>query len=567
MVADRLGAAGGAFSQLRIDAAGAATFRALPWPSVSVMNLRLDGAGGAIAVSAPEARMELSLVELLRGRLAPIRARFVSAIATLDLDRPPVGGRAGWLNVTQAVGAFAPLDGVSVTDGVLRVRSGERGLDLVIESLNGSLGGLAERRRMRMDLSATWRDAPLAVSGLLADPELAVREKPTPVSLAVVSRLATLSFKGALAQGAVPGLAGDLAVSAPSLRELAQLIGVRPPPIFPGDDVAIAGRISASPNEATLADATVASAGQTLQGALHVTRAGARPMLSGTLDADRLSLAPLIGLAEPPLDARGAWSNRALALAPPKDFDLDLRLSAGRLNTYGHELVNAAVSLILKDRVLTATLIDAAAYGGRLKAEARIACIGSSLDLQARGSVSDVDFGAAFSDFGWPAISGKGAAEFALESIGDSPAALVAGLGGSASLRLEQGVLADVNLEEMLRRSQRRRIDVARDMRAGGTAFDRLKLELAVNSGVAQVENGEFAAQGVAGALEGQIDLARRTLGLRFSAMQTGSSGEESQDAAHLTLDVGGPWSEPTIRVSGDKAEDPGAAPGATLSP
>ena len=560
-IADHLGATAGASPQLRLGPAGAATFRALPWPSVDVVDVRLNGVGGAIEVSAPEARLDLSLVDLVRGRLTPVRASFASPIVTLDLDR------SAWMDAAQAARAFAPLDAVSLADGVLRVRSRERGFDVVVENLKGRFAGFAAGEPLRIDLSATWRDAPFAVTGFLADPERVARGKPAAMNFVVASPAAAMSFKGALAQGAVPGLAGSLSLSVPSLSALARLFGVHAPPIFPGDDVAVAARIAASPNEAALAEATVTSAGQTLQGALQVTVPGGRPALSGTLDADQLALKPLVGLAEPLIDEEGRWSRRPFGIAPPKDFDVDLRLSAGRLNAYGHELANAAVSLILKDGVLTATLIDAAAYGGRLKGEAKFGCARGDLDIEARGALSDADFGAAFSDFGWSGMGGRGTGEFALESMGDSPAALVAGLRGSASVRLEQGALAGINLEEVLRRSQRRRIDAARDKKTGGTTFDRLKLKLALSRGVVDVVSGALAAQGVAGAVQGRIDLVEKSLGLRFSAMQTDSSGEESQDAAHVTLDVHGPWSEPRIGVAGDKAEDPGAGSGATLSP
>jgi uncharacterized protein YhdP len=128
--------------------------------------------------------------------------------------------------------------------------------------------------------------------------------------------------------------------------------------------------------------------------------------------------------------------------------------------------------------------------------------------------------------------------------------------------------VAGVNLEEALRRSQKRRIDVARDMRVGGTAFDRLALEFVLGQGVIHVVNGELAAQGVAGNLEGQIDLAAQTWDLRVNATQTDSAGGESQDAARLSLDIDGPWSQPTIRVVDDKATpEPGAEPGTSLTP
>jgi AsmA protein len=195
--------------------------------------------------------------------------------------------------------------------------------------------------------------------------------------------------------------------------------------------------------------------------------------------------------------------------------------------------------------------MEAAAYRGRLNAEIRLACLEGNLQIDARAKLAGADFGAAFSDFGWAVPTGTGTGEFAVRTSGPSPAAAVAGLSGSTTLKLEQGVLRGVNLEEALRRSQRRPIDVARDMRVGGTAFDRLSLELALGQGVAHVVNGELAAHGVSANMEGAIDLGARNWDLRVNAVQTDAAGEESPDAAHLSLDIDGPWSQPTIRAAG----------------
>ena len=283
-----------------------------------------------------------------------------------------------------------------------------------------------------------------------------------------------------------------VSASVPSVKALARLVGADPPPFVAADDAAVVGKLQATPNEATLADATVTSARQTLQGALRVAGFDGRPSVSGSFDGDRLAIAPFVGPAPPLLDREGGWSVRPFALAPPRNFDLDLRLSAGRLDVYGRELANAAASAILKDGVLTLSLVDAAAYGGRLQGETRVACVGDDVNIHARARLSAADFGAAFSDLGWLVPTGQGTLEFALETTGASPAAVVAGLGGSASLKLDQGAVTGFNLEEALRRSQRRPIDVARDMRIGGTAFDTLALEFAFGHGIAHVVNGEL---------------------------------------------------------------------------
>jgi len=123
-------------------------------------------------------------------------------------------------------------------------------------------------------------------------------------------------------------------------------------------------------------------------------------------------------------------------------------------------------------------------------------------------------------------------------------------LGGSATLRLERGGVEGVNLKQALRRSERRPLDAARDMRVGATAFNRLSLEFALGKGVVHVVNGDLVAQGVVADLQGAIDLAGQSWKLRVNATQTDGTGEESRDTAHLNLATEGSWSQQTIRAA-----------------
>jgi AsmA protein len=559
-VADNLNAGFDASARIRWSAPAAATFRVLPWPSLRIVDARLNDAVGANLITAPEARLDLSLGELIKGRLTPVRAVLVTPIVTLDLDRPPLALKDARAAHVDASGALARLAGIGLTNGVLRIVSKNRSLDTVLENVQGRIDGFARGEKIRVNLSAIWRDAPIAISGSLDSLERAERGEPSALEALLVSPIANLSFSGALAGGEAPNLEGEVSASVPSIKALARLVGREPPTFLVADDIVIAAKLKATASEATLAEASVTSARQTFQGALHTADVSGRPVVSGSFDADRLAIAPLIGPAPPLIDRDGRWSVRPFAIAPPRAFDLDLRLSAGHLDVYGRELANAAGSVILKDGVLTASLVDAAAYGGRLQGETRVVCEEEDLNVRARATLAAADFGAAFSDFGWPAVTGQGTLEFALETTGRSPVAAVAGLGGSASLRLEQGAVSGINLEQALRRSQRRPIDVARDMRIGGTAFDTLVLEVALGRGIIHVVNGELGAHGVAANLQGQIDLPAQAWDLRANAMQVGAAGQESPEAAHLSFDVEGPWSAPTIRVLDGKEETEPAA-------
>ena len=65
-VGDSLNAAFGASPRLHWSAPKAASFSFLPWPSVRILDARLDDAYGVDLLSAPSARLNLSLIDLLR---------------------------------------------------------------------------------------------------------------------------------------------------------------------------------------------------------------------------------------------------------------------------------------------------------------------------------------------------------------------------------------------------------------------------------------------------------------------------------------------------------------------
>jgi hypothetical protein len=66
-----------------------------------------------------------------------------------------------------------------------------------------------------------------------------------------------------------------------------------------------------------------------------------------------------------------------------------------------------------------------------------------------------------------------------------------------------------------------------------------------------------MTSHGVTVELGGSINLAAQSWSLQVDAVQTDADGLASQDAGRLTLDVDGPWSQPTIRAISDASTDP----------
>jgi AsmA protein len=535
-------------STLRWAAPDEATFRALPWPSLHFYNARL-GAGESNLLSAPEARVDLSLGELLRGRFIPTRTTLASPIITVDLNASPFSTEGRLDSIVNMRRALAPLIDVSLVNGVVRIVDKPHDFDTVIEDVRGRIEGIGAADSLRVNLSAVWRETPLTLSGSLASLGLTAAEG-SALTLGIKSPIADFAVNGRLFLHGQPSLNGDVAVSVRSLSELARLTGLPRPAFLAADDLAVSAKIKAQAGDLTLGDATITSAGQALQGALRVSNFRGRAIVSGTLDSEQLAFEPLFGASQPLRNSEGEWSEHPFAATPPPDFDLDLRLSAASVDIYGRVLTNAAASVLLKGGELTVSLIEAGSYGGRIEGEARLSRAAGVVDLRVRAKLTDADFGAALSDLNLPVATGAGAVEVAIATGGRSPADAVARLTGTASLEGQQGSIVGINLEEALRRSQRRPLDVTRDPRTGQTAFDRISLSALIANGRANIANGELAARGLTAAIAGFIDLPAQSLDLSLSAVQTDASGEASQDAAQLTLEMSGPWSTPMVQAS-----------------
>ena len=206
---------------------------------------RLDDAYGVNVLSAPEARLNLSLIELLRGRFIPTGVVLVSPTVTIDIDRPPFAGTVEELAGTASVArrALAPLASLSLTNGSLRLVSVKRRIDALIDNVQGRFNGLTIGDQLRFNLSAMWRNTPIAIAGAFNDPETAAKGEPSPMVLALNSPLAKLAFGGSLALGAQPSVDGDLTASIPSIAALAAFLDARQPAVPAADDFTITAKV------------------------------------------------------------------------------------------------------------------------------------------------------------------------------------------------------------------------------------------------------------------------------------------------------------------------------------
>ena len=174
-VGDSLNAAFGASPRLHWSAPQAATFSALPWPSLRIVDARLDDAGGVNLLRRP--RPGSTCPGRARARAFHPHARHSRQPDRDARHRPPAlrRGGAGLAAPASVAGALAPLTSLSLSNGFLRVVGARRGLDTLIADVQGRLDGLTVGNQLRFNLSAEWRNAPVAIAGVLSDPEAAAK--------------------------------------------------------------------------------------------------------------------------------------------------------------------------------------------------------------------------------------------------------------------------------------------------------------------------------------------------------------------------------------------------------
>jgi AsmA protein len=155
-------------------------------------------------------------------------------------------------------------------------------------------------------------------------------------------------------------------------------------------------------------------------------------------------------------------------------------------------------------------------------------------------------------DWGVSSYAGRCAARGVANASGETPAELAASATGAATFDLQAGVISGINFEEALRRSQRRTIEVARDMVSGQTRFSSATARIAIAGGEARIEDARAQGPGAIVEATGTIGLITRDWRVKLLATQATELGRPSPDAPRLGFALSGSWMAPLLTATGD---------------
>jgi AsmA protein len=413
---------------------------------------------------------------------------------------------------------------------------GEIDLSLAWPSISRSFAatGQFDWRGERVDGSISASDFIAALSGERSG--LKARISSAPLKLA---------FDGTVANRTSALMEGTLSIDSASLREALRWTGQAPPGAGGFGRFALRARANVVGPSIALTNVNVELDGNTAEGVMTYANNG-RQMLQATLAADTLDLTPYISTFR--LLASGAhdWNRQLFDLNSLSATDLDMRLSAAKVTVGSSKLGRTAFGANLRGGALSLSVGEAQIYGGIARGSFAVARTDTVADVKAQFQFTDVDLQSCVGElFGVNKLSGRGNLNLSLVASGASPFGLAQSLDGTANLTGHDGAITGFNVEQLLKRLERRPLSGGGNFRSGTTPYDNLTIGLRFADGIATAEDVRVEGPGTRVTLTGTASIPAREYDLKGTASLTSApNGASSFD---LPFVVQGPWDDPLI--------------------
>ena len=232
------------------------------------------------------------------------------------------------------------------------------------------------------------------------------------------------------------------------------------------------------------------------------------------------------------------------------------RLSAGRILFNKTELERVAMAAAVRAGRFTLSIGEAQIFGGKLHGTMAIGPAAAGAEIKVEANLKDFDAERGLGELaGIRRLEGTGSLALLLSGSGTSIRALTRDLQGRAELLVRNGSFNGLNVEQALRRLERKPLAGTADLRGGRTPFDRFAAKLQVTEGNARVQETEMQNALLRVTLSGLASIPRRDLDLRGTAslMQPAVSGNADAASFDLPFFVHGSWDDPML------APDPSA--------
>jgi AsmA protein len=413
---------------------------------------------------------------------------------------------------------------------------GDIDLSLAWPSISRSFAatGQFDWRGERVDGSISVSDFVAALSGDRSG--LKARISSAPLKLA---------FDGTVADRTSMMMEGTLTVDSTSLRNALRWTGQAPPGTGGFGRFALKARANVVGASIALTNVNVELDGNVAEGVMTYANNG-RQTLQATLAAGALDFTPYVSTFR--LLASGAhdWNRQLFDLNSLSSADVDMRLSAAQVTVGSSKLGRTALGANLRDGALALSIAEAQVYGGIGRGSFAVTRSDEVADIKAQFQFSDVDLQACAGDlFGITKLSGHGNLNVSLMASGTSPFGLAQSLDGTATLTGHDGAIAGFNVEQLLKRLERRPLSGGGNFRSGSTPYDTLNIALKFSDGIATAQDVRLEGPTTRLTLTGSASVPAREYDLKGVASLTSTPNAPAD--FDLPFVVQGPWDDPLI--------------------
>jgi AsmA protein len=521
-----------------------------PGSYVSFHNVGLKGGD----TTEPALRVDVLTANL---RLLPLlMQRF--EIADLMMLRPQItviraaDGESNWTPFIQTIARTmkpgadnqVSFSEIRIQDGTLTYDDAGNKASEKLDDIDLSLAWPSISRSFAATGQFDWRGERVDGSIVASDFLAALSGDRSGLKARITSAPLKLAFDGTVANRTSAMMEGTLTVDTSSLRNALQWTGQR---VLGGNGFgrfALKARANVVGASIALTNVNVELDGNVAEGVMTYSNNG-RQTLQATLAADALDFTPYISTFR--LLASGArdWNRQLFDLNALSSTDLDMRLSAAKVTVGPSKLGRTAFGANLRGGALALSVGEAQVYGGIANGSFAVARSDAVADVKAQFQFTDVDLQSCASElFGITKLSGRGNLNVSLTASGSSPFGLASSLDGSAVLTGHDGAIAGFNVEQLLKRLERRPLSGAGQFRSGATPYDNLTVALKFADGVATAENIRFEGPTTRVTLTGTSSVPTREYDMKGTASLTGAGGAGGFE---LPFVIQGPWDDPLI--------------------
>ncbi|MFZ5739135.1 AsmA family protein [Rhodopseudomonas palustris] len=538
--------------QLAVD--GAIDVTIFPRSTVVFSDVRLasDGDGGGDAA--------LSVKTLIANlRLLPLLLRRFE-IADVVLGQPSIhvvrnaDGRSNWtpfiasLTRTMKPGLDdqVSFSEIRLQDGELSYRDDTAGVHEHIGDIDLSLAWPSISRTFAATGQFDFRGERIDGSITIADFIAALRGDSSGIKLRLAGAPMKIAFDGTVANKSALSLTGTVTADSASLRNALRWAGQEPPGSGGFGRFALKARANLMGPSVALTNVNVELDKNVAEGVMTYSIAGGHQGLQATLAAGSIDVTPYMSTIR--LLASGArdWNRQLFDLSSTDPVDLDMRLSAAKVTIGTTALGRTAISANLRGGALALSVGEAQVYGGVAQGTFGIARSDRAASVKAQFQFNDVDLQTCAADLlGVRNLSGRGNLSVSLEAEGASPFGLAQSLDGSALLTGHDGAISGFNVEQLLKRLERRPLSGGGNFRSGKTPFDKLTVAVRFADGLATADEIRIDGPTARISLSGTASVPAREYDLKGVASLANGSG--AKPGFDLPFIVQGPWDDPLI--------------------